>query len=302
MVKVLNIGSLNIDYVYNVPHIIIPGETLSSSKLSVFAGGKGLNQSVALSRANAKTFHAGAIGKTDSKVLVQLLKSTTINTDYLYHNDCPSGHTIIQVDTNGQNSIILFGGANHTLTYEQIDRTLDNFQKGDYLIVQNETNLVDYIISKGYQKGLEVCFNVSPYNENIKNIDLNQCAYLIVNEIEGAALAQCDVQQDGQIIAEKLSSMYKNTNIVLTQGTRGSIFKGVGRACIYQECYKVKAIDTTAAGDTFLGYFIASISEGIEPKVALKRASAASAIAVTKEGAAPSIPMSDEVEEFLRNH
>lgn len=302
MVKIINFGSLNIDYVYDVDHILIPGETSSSFNMQVYAGGKGLNQSVAVSKAQAHIYHAGAIGSKDSEVLIQTLEQNRINTQFLQKRDCSSGHTIIQVDKKGQNSILLFGGANKTLDAKQIEQTLSHFNSGDYLVIQNETNHIKYLLEEGYKQGLKVCFNVSPFDPSLLKLPLDLCDFLIVNEIEGAALVNLNSDISAQDLIDALSQKYQKSNILLTLGTRGSCLKLLGKEPIYQSCFKVKALDTTAAGDTFLGFFIALIAQNITPQKALQIASAASAIAVTRKGATTSIPSLKEVEDFLLNY
>ncbi len=300
MAKILNYGSLNIDYVYDVPHFVTPGETLTSKGRTIFAGGKGLNQSVALARAGGEVYHAGAVGKDDGKLLLDVLTDNKINHDYLALRDEASGHTIIQVDEHGQNCIILFGGSNQTITTEDIDNTLANFDKGDYLVLQNETNNIEYMINKAYERGLNVCFNVSPYNDDLLKLPLEKCAYLIVNEIEGSAMVGERADTDPYILIDKLVAKYPSSSFVLTLGSRGSILKQVGCDAISCKSFKVQAVDTTAAGDTFLGYLITNLASGMNSALAIKCATAASALAVQTKGATPSIPKATEVLDFIK--
>ena len=301
MSKILNFGSLNIDYVYSMDHFVLPGETTSSLDRNVFAGGKGLNQSIACKRAGGVLYHAGCVGKNDSKVLIDTLKSDDINLDYIKYIDSPSGHTIIQVNKEGQNCIILFGGSNQAITKEHIDATLANFEKGDFLILQNEINNIEYLINEGFKKGLKICFNVSPFVPSLLNLPLEKCSYLIVNEIEGSSIVGMDPDSKPEDLISALSSKFPNTNIVLTLGVQGSYFKKAGDDPIFVKAFKVKAVDTTAAGDTYLGYLMAMLSKDVEPQKALELAAAASALAVTKKGACTSIPYLNEVEDFLKN-
>ncbi len=302
MTKILNYGSLNIDYVYDVPHFLSPGETLSSASRNIFAGGKGLNQSVALSKAGGRVFHFGAVGKDDSKILTDILKDAGIDDSFLLRRDMVSGHTVIEVDPSGQNCILLFGGANQSVTEAEIDQVLESFSAGDYLVLQNETSNIGYMIEKAAARGLKVCFNVSPFEKELLNLPLEKCGCLIVNEIEGASMAGLSPDADPYILADALAAKFPKTDFVLTLGVRGSIYKAAGRAPISCKSYKVKAVDTTAAGDTFLGYLITNLSKGIEPSRALNLATAASALAVQKKGAAPSIPQKEEVEAFIRDN
>ena len=146
--KVLNYGSLNVDYVYSVDHIIVGGETQHSSKLEVFSGGKGLNQSIALAKAGVPVYHAGIVG-TDGDILLEACKEAGVNTKYIRRLPVKGGHTMIQVDKNAQNCIILYGGTNQMQTKEFVDEVLADFGEGDYLILQNEINMLDYIIDQG---------------------------------------------------------------------------------------------------------------------------------------------------------
>lgn len=300
MTKILNYGSLNIDYVYDVPHFVHAGETLSSSARQIFAGGKGLNQSVALARAGGEVYHAGAVGKDDSKILLDVLKENNINQDNLLFRDDVSGHTIIQVDANGQNCILLYGGANQSITTDEIDKILEGFSAGDYLVLQNETSNIEYMINKAYEKGLIICFNVSPFNESLLKLPLDKCSFLIVNEIEGSALVNKSEDTDPYELIDLLSDKFKQSSFVLTLGSRGSILKIKGEAAISCKSFKVDAVDTTAAGDTFLGYLITNLATKMNPALAIKCATAASALAVQVKGATPSIPKACEVLDFIK--
>lgn len=302
MTKILNYGSLNIDYVYDVPHFVKAGETLSSLGRNIFAGGKGLNQSIAVARAGGQISHFGAVGKDDSKILTDALFENNIDYSHLKYRDDCSGHTIIQVDSNGQNCILLFGGANQSLSCEEIDETLENFSNGDFLIMQNETNNLHYMLTKATQKGLKCCLNVSPISDSLLKLPLELCYLLIVNEIEAAALSNLSEDSDPYTLLEVLAQKYPNSSFVLTLGSRGSILKLKDKNAISSISYKVKAVDTTAAGDTYLGYLIANLAQGIDAKAAVAKATAAAALAVQVKGAAPSIPHDDEVQDFLNSH
>lgn len=291
--RALNFGSLNIDYVYSVPHGVKAGETLSASSMQIFCGGKGLNQSIALAKAGVEVYHAGNIG-TDGSVLTELLKANGIDTSFTEKRDGSSGHAVIQVDANGQNSILVYGGANKAATDSQIKRVLSHFGKGDCLFLQNETNCVSSLIKTGYERGMTVVLNPSPITDDVKTYPLELLSWLVINETEGKELTE---QTDGLRIIEVLGNRYPNVNILLTLGSRGSLSKFNGE--IYsQKAYSVKAVDTTAAGDTFTGFFFAFLEEkGVIES--LKIASAASAVAVSRKGASDSVPAVCEVEDFL---
>lgn len=297
--KILSFGSLNIDYVYSVPHFVKKGETLSAKELNVYTGGKGLNQSIALARAGVETYQAGAIG-TDGIFLLEQLKEAGVKTDLVkILDDVRTGNAIIQNDDEGDNCIVLFGGANQAITKEQVDEAFKDFTNEDYLLIQNEINELSYIVEKAKEEGMKIILNPSPMNEKIMKLPLDQIDYFILNEIEAMQILEMDKPEeiDGKYIASLLHERFKDATIVLTLGSEGS-------ACISddeyveQSIYKVKAIDTTAAGDTYTGYFISGILNGKTIKESMDIASKASAIAVTRQGAAPSIPVLEEVEEY----
>jgi len=332
--KILNFGSLNIDYVYKVDHHARSGETVIARSMERFCGGKGLNQSVSLRKAGADVFHAGCIG-SDGDMLIRFLESCGVDTHLIDVVPGASGHAIIQVDEGGANCIVLHGGANQGVTSEHIDRVLCEFGKGDFVLLQNEVNRLDEIMSRAYDKGMVIALNPSPINDMIFRLPLEKVTYFILNEIEGKEISG---KHDEEEILNELLARYPNSRIVLTLGSEGSIYgeghgsshegsvygeghgsshegfvygeghgsshegsihgKRQGSPYIRQDAYKVEAVDTTAAGDTFTGYFLFSIMDGKTPEQALDMASKASAIAVSRLGAAPSIPTRQEVEDY----
>lgn len=288
--KILNFGSLNIDYVYAVDHMVREGETLSSKKLEVFLGGKGFNQSVALAQAGIPVYHAGMIGE-DGQLFIETCEKYGINTKYIKQITGKSGHTIIQLDSNAQNSILLHGGSNRSLTREFIDEVISSFKKDDYVLLQNEVNYLDYIIESAYAQGMKIILNPSPYDNYIKECDLSKISYFILNEIEGEQIT--GVAEPNEIL-EDLMNRYPNAKIVLTLGSNGSVYKD-SMMEYHQNICKVKAVDTTAAGDTFTGYFIAGLIRNDKVAENLRICAMASAIAVSRKGASPSIPDLNEV-------
>ncbi len=293
--KILNFGSLNVDYVYSVDHFVTPGETISSDKRELFCGGKGLNQSVAFARAGADIYHAGNVGN-DGEMLTDLLESTGVDVRFVNKCDLPSGHAIIQVNSDGENCIILFDGANGAVTENQINKTLDFFDKGDAIMLQNEINDIDVIVSKAKQKGLITVLNPSPFNKKISAVNLSDIDWLIINETEGKGMSGKTHPDD---IVEELLSRYKDIKIVLTLGKDGAMY--ADKSCRYvQPIINAPVVDTTGAGDTFTGYFFTAVFSGKTPKDALLIASAASSIAVSRKGAAPSIPTMDEVIQKIK--
>jgi ribokinase len=295
MMKILNFGSLNIDYVYHVDHFVRPGETILSNNLEVFCGGKGLNQSIAISRAGVSVFHAGNIGK-DGEILKDCLEKSGVDITFLRKSDKLSGHAIIQVDKSGQNCIILHSGANYDTNEDFIDEVLCNFEKGDIVLLQNEINNIQYIMKKAYQKGLKIAFNPSPINKDIVNYPLQYVDWFILNEIEGNELSSKIVEED---IADKLLDKYPSCAVVLTLGKKGVCYKD-NKQIVSHGIYDVKVEDTTAAGDTFTGYFLAGIIKELEVNEILRQASIASSISVSRMGASESIPVLDDVLNFLK--
>lgn len=294
--KILNFGSLNIDYTYDVDHFVRGGETLSSKALHLFPGGKGLNQSIAASRSGADVWHAGAVGKSDGEFLIKQLNEAGVNTDYVKRLEVPSGHAIIQRQPDGGNCILLFGGSNQEITRRMADEVLEHFGKGDYLLLQNEISEVGYIMKRAAEKGMRIVLNPSPMDEKIGKLPLENVDYFLLNEVEAESLCGEGANRP-EAMMEKLTKGFPKAKIVLTLGSQGSLYWD-GEKMIKQPCYKVKAVDTTAAGDTFTGFFIGGLSQGMEGVEALDWAARAAAVAVSRAGAATSIPSKEEVDRF----
>lgn len=291
--KFLNFGSLNLDIVYTVDHCVRSGETLASEKIEYFCGGKGLNQSIALAKAGAQVYHAGCIG-ADGEKLINVLKSNGVDTSFIKKMDAPSGHAIIQVDKSGQNSILIFGGANKLIDKDHIDNVLQNFTQSDMLFLQNETNAVGELIEAAYSKSITTVFNPSPFSDSILKLPLEKVSWFVINEIEANAITG-ETEPD-KIISE-FKVRYPNSNILLTVGEGGSYCRSDDKT-YYQPIFKVKAVDTTAAGDTYLGYFFAMLG-AFGAQKAMKYAAAASALAVSRQGASASVPLFKETEKFI---
>lgn len=284
--KILNFGSINKDFVYLVENFVQSGQTISSKKYEVFLGGKGLNQSVALAHSGANIYHAGCINKNDDSIIIQLNK-WGVNTDNIIKVEDPTGHAIIQVNDNGENSIIIHGGANHSISSEQIENTLNKFNSGDILVLQNEINKIEEIINRGYEIGMKIFLNPAPFTKEIINYPLQKLDTLIFNESEGFGLSSGE--QDKTKILKYLSKKYPSTKLLLTLGKKGSIYI-YNNKVIEIPANKVNSVDTTAAGDTYIGYFISSYYKNNEIKESMEIASKAASISTTKMGGAISIP------------
>ena len=288
--NVVNFGSLNIDHVYAVDHFCRAGETIHTKSYTQNAGGKGLNQSIAVSRSGQKVHHAGLLGPEGTR-LAELLSGSGVDLRYLKHTDVPQGHAVIQVQPDGQNCIFLYGGSNQAVTPQEIDAVLMQLNAGDYLLLQNEIANLTYLLRAAARRGLRVVLNASPISDELLNADLSGVDWLVVNEIECAAMAGCGDAQAGY---ETLKQRYPSLGILLTLGSEGSVSWKDGTE-VRQCAYPVKAVDTTGAGDTFMGYFVGCLAQGMERQTAMQYASMASAISVTRPGAAASIPLMDEV-------
>ncbi len=296
--KVLNFGSINIDFVYSLDHFVQKGETISSDELNIFSGGKGLNQSIAMGRAGITTFHAGAIGP-DGQFLLDLLDEAGIITETVkILSNTRTGNAIIQKDKSGDNCIILYDGANQQITKQQVDETISRFDEGDYIVLQNEINEMAYIIKKAHDCGMVIVLNPSPMNKKIFEMPLQYVDYFILNEIEAGQILECENTSalEGTTLAGMLVKKFPGAKIVLTLGSNGSVYAD-GKTVHKQGIYKTETVDTTAAGDTFTGYFIAGIIQGFTVEEAMDLAAKAAAIAVSKAGAAPSIPSLQTVQE-----
>ncbi len=292
--KVLVFGSCNIDYVYQMEHFVTPGETAASLNRECFPGGKGLNQSIAVSRSGVSVHHAGCIGE-DGVFLKEVLEESGVNTDFLRVLDAPTGHAIIQVDAKGENCIILCAGANHQIDKPYIDQVIGAFHAEDILILQNEISNLEYIIDRAYEKGMQILLNPSPFHANLKKLDLNKLRYLILNEVEASEFCGSKEPED---IFRYFREQYAGLKVMLTLGSKGCVYFDRDRE-VFCPTFSVEAVDTTSAGDTFTGYFISGITNGFSIEKTLKIASAAAALAVSRKGAASSIPHAQEVEEAL---
>lgn len=290
--KILNFGSCNIDYVYNVNEFVKAGETISALSTSEHPGGKGLNQAIAAARAGGNVFFAGNIGE-DGLFLKKLLEDTGVDTKYLKINKTRTGNAIVQIDKDRENCIIVSAGANALLDEAYIKSIIADFACGDICMLQNETPCTDYIIKQAKLRGMSVIWNPSPMNDKIKDSAIKMSDYIIINKTEGKVLTGKEEPKD---ILKVLLKKYPHTKIVITLGKNGSIYSD-GIDTVKQSAFKAEPVDTTGAGDTFTGYFAAMISKGTSIEETLKIASAAAAIATEKQGAASSIPMLKEVIE-----
>jgi ribokinase len=287
---VWNLGSINLDRVFQVPRIVRPGETLASRSVATFAGGKGANQSIALARAGARVMHIGRVG-SDAGWLIELLASEGVDTARVTTGPEPTGQAIIQVDEAGQNAIVLDPGANHAIALDDIERALAASRPGDWFLTQNETNHVADAMRLAKRKGLRVALNPAPMSEPVLDYPLELVDLLVVNETEAATLTGLE-DAEGQM--RSYIERWPNCEVVLTQGAQGAIARGPNWHFV-QPATKTQVVDTTAAGDTFLGYYLAGLIEGHSPPDRLAWACRAAGCCVAKAGASDSIPRRHEV-------
>lgn len=271
--KVINFGSLNIDFVYRVHEFVRPGETIPALSFSRFAGGKGLNQSVALARAGAQTLHAGAVGE-DGGFLLETLRESGVDCSAVAVDEhVSSGHAVIQVADSGENEIVLFPGTNHRITPELIRKAFLRAEPGDILLLQNEISAIPEIMREAAERRMRIFFNPAPMTDEVRSYPLELVDTLIVNETEWDAL--------------KTQTLPAGINVLKTLGARGAVYNDSVRVPAGKVA---KVVDTTAAGYTFIGYFIAELLLGQSIETAMKTASSASAWCIQRQGASVSIP------------
>jgi ribokinase len=291
--KVLVYGSLNIDLIFSVDHIVRPGETISSGSLTRGAGGKGANQAAALAKAGMRVYLAGKIG-ADGRFLLDLLQSYGVNTSYVSEYEGATGQALIQVDAKGQNSIVLFSGGNGEVSFDEIENALGNFEPGDYLLLQNEIVHIPEIMRQAKKRGLKIHLNPSPYDEKIETLPLAVVDVFFVNEIEGASLAELPPSAPLPDMINRLVQRFPSAEIILTAGKQGAYY-GSGTIRLKGDIVDLPVVDTTGAGDTFTGYFIAARARGFPVEQSLAAACKAASIAVSRPGAMESVPRADEV-------
>ena len=285
--RILCFGSLNIDHVYQVGHIARPGETLPAHSYQVFAGGKGANQSAALALAGGKVYHAGLVGPEGSW-LVDKLHNIGVDMQFTGTSGTPTGHALIQVDPQGKNSIVIYPGCNFELGRESIEVALKHFVEGDILLLQNEINEIPYLIDQGKNRGLKICFNPAPFTPSVLDYPLEQVDLLFVNETEAQGLTSRN-SHVGTTLLMALAEKLPHAEVILTLGERGALYHAP-QLDLEIPALQVRAVDTTAAGDTFIGYYLAALATACTVPQALRQATRAAALCVARPGAIDSIP------------
>ena len=290
--RVYNLGSLNVDYVYQVDHFVTAGETISSGKMGIFPGGKGLNQSVALARAGAEVVHGALVGE-GAEFLVDTMRESGVDVSRLERSDGSPGHAIIQVNNKGENCIMIYPGTNRSLDAAYVSRFLADAEEGDFLLAQNETNCIGEAFEIAKERGMKIAFNPSPCDDGILALPLELVDYWFCNETEAKRLFGSD--KPGTVLRAFLDGPF-DAALIMTLGEAGSRYVDKDNS-FKQKAYKTKPVDTTAAGDTYTGYFLASLCNGKTIPEAMDLAARASAITVSRMGASCSVPYYFEVEK-----
>lgn len=287
---VWNVGSINIDHFYEVPRIPSPGETLAASAVRTGLGGKGANQSVAAALAGAAVRHVGAVGE-DGAWTVARMSDYGVTTRDVLSMPVPTGHAIVLLAGDGENSIVIFGGANTEMPLSHVAAALGGAAQGDVLLLQNETRHQPQAARIAGEKGMRVLYSAAPFDAAAIAEVLPHAAILLLNAVEA--------QQLETALGAKLSDL-SVPEIVVTRGAEGAdwIETRTGRTA-HVPAPSVEAVDTTGAGDTFAGYLAAGLDAGLPTAEAMLRATAAAALMVTRKGTADAIPDAPEVAAFL---
>ena len=277
--------------VYALPHLPEAGETLAASGLQTFLGGKGANMSVAAVRAGSRVAHIGAVGP-DGRWALDRLTGYGVDTGYIAEVEIPTGHAVIAVDAEGENLIILFPGANHALEAQQVSEILYEAITGDVLLMQNETNMQVEAARLGRDLGMTVCYAAAPFQADAVQAVLPYLDFLILNEVEVEQLQAATGRAPSDLPVE---------HVIVTLGSKGARYYQRDHDPLDFSAHKVTAVDTTGAGDTFTGYVLAGMDQGMPMAQTITQAMRAAALMVTRHGTADVIPDLKEVREAQLN-
>lgn len=282
---IFNLGSVNVDHFYDVPHLPVAGETLAANGYATGLGGKGANQSVAAALAGATVVHIGCIGP-DSDLLLKKLRSFGVDCTHLAQIETPTAHAIINIDPHGENAIVIYPGANEKQSLTRLETALSGAVAGDILLLQNETNLTVEAAKIAQTGNMRVIYSAAPFDADAVKRILPHIDMLVMNEGEAAQLEFAL----GQIaLPERL----------ITHGAKGAVWYGQNHQTHEQPAFSATPIDTTGAGDCFIGNLAAGLDQGLKIPDAMRRAAAASAVQVTRKGTADAMPSAGEVDKFL---
>lgn len=286
---VYNLGSINIDHIFRLDHLPQAGETLLSSDYLCCLGGKGANQSLALALGGAKVEHIGRMALPDLHFIDQL-KQAGVNLASIDTTAQTTASAIVMVDdSSGENQIVINPGANQQISTQSIDASLAQSKPGDWALSQNETNAVPYFLRQAKERGLKVCYSAAPFVAETTIELLPITDLLVVNQLEAEALAaelDCPIEQ------------IEVPHLLVTMGAEGARYIGKEGDWTLPSP-KVNAVDTTGAGDTFLGFLLAALTQQQTISEAMQLALNAAALQVTRKGTADAIPTLEEVKAFI---
>ena len=287
---IYNLGSINIDWFYRVPHAPVDGETVAATACRSGLGGKGANQSVAAARAGAVVHHLGAVGNEGVWTADELKAAGVDTTHVAIELAAPTGHALIFLTPDGENRIVIFAGTNRLIAEPDVRAALSRARPGDTLMLQNETNAQLFAARLARARGMRVVYSAAPFDVEAVRAVLAEVDLLVVNSVEAGQLADAL----GVTITE-----LPVPELLVTRGARGATwYDRASGETLSVAAPRVAAVDTTGAGDTFTGYFCAGRDRGLAVADCLALAVAAGALKVTREGTAEAIPTLAEVEDF----
>ena len=300
MKNICVIGSLNMDLVVNVDTMPKPGQTIIGSNFKEVPGGKGANQAVAMARLNGNVSMIGKVGEDGfGQTLINSLKNDKVDTTYIQTSKGATGVALITVDKNAQNSIVVSPGANFEVKEDDIDNNIEAIKNSDIVVLQLETplNTIKYALNKAKELNKYTILNPAPAvkldDEIIKNVDLLTPNETELEIISGVSIeTEEDIQKAAQIMIEK-----RVKELIVTLGSKGSLYINKEKS-MFKKAYKVEAVDTTAAGDSYTGALAVALSQDKNIEDAMDFASKVGALSVLKEGAQSSLPTLEDVKNF----
>ena len=300
MKNICVIGSLNMDLVVNVDTMPKPGQTIIGSNFKEVPGGKGANQAVAMARLNGNVSMIGKVGEDGfGQTLINSLKNDKVDTTYIQTSKGATGVALITVDKNAQNYIVVSPGANFEVKEDDIDNNIEAIKNSDIVVLQLETplNTIKYALNKAKELNKYTILNPAPAvkldDEIIKNVDLLTPNETELEIISGVSIeTEEDIQKAAQIMIEKGVK-----ELIVTLGSKGSLYINKEKS-MFKKAYKVEAVDTTAAGDSYTGALAVALSQDKGIEDAMDFASKVGALSVLKEGAQSSLPTLEDVKNF----
>ncbi|OIP86830.1 MAG: ribokinase [Rhodobacterales bacterium CG2_30_65_12] len=287
---VFNLGSINVDLFYRVPHLPLPGETLPATSHETGLGGKGANQSVAVAKAGSRVHHIGMIGPDNDWVRGRMA-DYGIDVSHVGTGEARTGHAIIIVDDAGENAIVTFAGANYGQSLAGIEGALARAVPGDIFMMQNEVSLKAEAARLAREKRLFVVYSAAPFKPEVVSELLPHVDLLVLNEIEASQLADSLALPVADIPVPHL---------LITRGAKGAVWRDQASGKKTEvAAFPVNPVDTTGAGDCFIGYTVAGLDQGQPRDAALRLGAAAAALKVTRPGTADAIPDRAEVDTYL---